>query len=186
MIGYLEGTVKYSSAGKILLFANGIGFKVSVPQSLISAKGDKLKLFIHTHLRDDDLSLFGFATGEDLDLFETLIGVNGVGPKTALSIFSHSSATQIISAIATSNLAFFTAIPGIGKKTSQRVILDLKSKLSKGDVDMESLAGNSELTQTLLALGFQKSEISTIIGSIDSSESISAQVKSALKLLRKS
>ncbi len=185
MIGYLEGKIKYSVPGKIIIFCNGIGFTVSVPTSLSLLQDSEAQLYIHTHLREDNLSLFGFSNPEDLSLFETLIGVSGIGPKIGLSMFSSSSAPLIKEAISSSNLAFFTSIPGIGKKTAQRLILDLKSKISKGDVNMENLEGNSELVDSLVGLGFQKTEISKIISKIDFSSSIQDQIKLSLKLLKR-
>lgn len=183
MIGYLEGTVKYSTVGKVILFCNGIGFTVHLPSNLNFSEGSQTHLYIHTHLREDNLALFGFSTPEDLSLFETLIGVSGIGPKIGLAMFSSATAEMIKQAISGSNLNFFTSIPGIGKKTAQRVILDLKSKISKGDVNMDNLEGNSELVESLVGLGFQKTEISKIITQVDSTQSISSQIRSALKLL---
>lgn len=185
MIGYLEGTIKYATSGKIILYANGIGFTVFIPTSLAFLEGQIAALFIHTHLRDDNLSLFGFAQSKDLNLFETLLSVSGVGPKIALSIFSASNTQGIIDAIQSSNLAFFTSISGVGKKTAQRLILDLKSKIGKGDVNLDNLEGNSELADSLLGLGFQKSEVNSVLPRIDTSLTLSEQIKSSLKLLRK-
>ncbi len=185
MIGYLEGKIKYSGKGKVILFANGIGFTVFIPSSLTFLEKDQAELFIHTHLREDNLSLFGFATPEDLDLFELLISVSGVGPKIGLAIFGVSNAENIIKAIESSNLTFFNAISGVGKKTAQKIILDLKSKVSKGEINMKNLEGSSELVDSLVGLGFQKQEISSVISGIDSSQTLSAQIKEALKLLRK-
>lgn len=185
MIGYLEGTIKYATKGKLILFAGGIGFTVSTPTSISFLEGESAKLYIHTHLRDDNLALFGFASPEDLDLFELLISVSGVGPKIGLSIFSQASSENITKAIQSSDLNFFTAISGVGKKTAQRIILDLKSKVGKGDVNMSNLEGSSELVDSLVGLGFQKSEISSIYSQIDTSQTLSTQIKAALKLLRK-
>lgn len=185
MIGYLEGIIKYASSGKVILFANGIGFTLHLPANLHYLEGDKTALYIHTHIREDDLSLFGFSTAKDLDLFELLITVSGVGPKIALNMLSSSSEENIKKAISESNLQFFSSISGIGKKTAQKIILDLKSKVSKGDVNMGNLEGDSELVASLLALGFQKTEITSIFPQIDSSTSLSVQVKTALKLLKK-
>jgi holliday junction DNA helicase RuvA len=185
MIGYLEGIVKYATQGKIILFANGIGFTVRLPANLNYLVNQKTELFIHTHIREDELALYGFQTPSDLDIFELLLTVSGVGPKIALAMLSSSSAENIKNAISESNLAFFSSISGVGKKTAQKIILDLKSKISKGDVNMNNLEGNSELVDSLISLGFQKNEISSIYSQIDSSLPLGAQVKSALKLLRK-
>jgi Holliday junction DNA helicase RuvA len=185
MIGYLEGEIKYATKGKVILFAGGIGFTVNIPVSLTFLPKDKAELYIHTHLREDNLSLFGFATPEDLELFELLISVSGVGPKIGLAIFASTSASNIVSAIQLSNLNFFTSISGVGKKTAQRIILDLKSKVGKGDVNMTNLEGASELVDSLVSLGFQKPEIATIISDIDSALPLASQVRLALKLLKK-
>lgn len=183
MIGYLEGTIKHFQLGKIILFSGGIGFTVHIPSSLNFSQNQKVELFIHTHLRDDNLSLFGFDTPENLDLFELLISVNGVGPKIGLAIFASATSANITEAISQSNLNFFTSISGVGKKTAQRIILDLKSKIAKGDVNMNALEGNSELVDSLISLGFQKHEISKVISQIDSSLPLASQVRQSLKLL---
>ena len=185
MIGYLEGEVKYATIGKIILFAGGVGFTVHLPSNLNYLEKQKISLYIHTHLREDSLTLFGFENPKDLDIFELVITVSGVGPKIALAMLASSSEEKIRSAIMESNLSFFSSISGVGKKTAQKIILDLKSKIGKGDVNMSNLEGNSELIDSLTSLGFQKSEISSIYSQIDSSLPLGAQVKSALKLLRK-
>lgn len=185
MIGYLEGEIKYATKGKVILFAGGIGFTVFIPSSLSYLEKSPAQLYIHTHLREDNLSLFGFATPADLDLFELLISVSGVGPKIGLAIFAVASAENIIKAIESSNLSFFNSISGVGKKTAQKIILDLKSKVSKGDINFKNLEGSSELVDSLVALGFQKQEITSIIASVDTSLPLGSQVKSALNLLRK-
>jgi len=120
-----------------------------------------------------------------LELFEKLISVSGIGPKTALNMFSVASCENIEKAIIQSNIVFFTSIPGIGKKSSQKIILDLKSKLGKGELDLSKLEGDSELIDSLISLGFQKSEIITILPQMDQSQDITTQIKSALKLLNR-
>ncbi len=185
MIGYLEGVIKYTTKGKVILFANGIGFTVFLPGNLNFLEKSHASLYIHTHLREDNLSLFGFASAQDLELFELLISVSGVGPKIGLAIFTATSAENILKAIESSNLSFFNSISGVGKKTAQKIILDLKSKVSKGDINFKNLEGSSELVESLLSLGFQKQEITPIIADMDTSLPLGAQVKNALNLLRK-
>lgn len=184
MIGYLEGEIKYATKGKIILFANGIGFTVFLPGNLAYLEKEKAKLFIHTHLREDNLSLFGFSTPQDLDLFELLISVSGVGPKIGLAIFAATTSENILKAIESSNLSFFNSITGVGKKTAQKIILDLKSKVSKGDINFKNLEGSSELVESLISLGFQKQEITPIMTEIDTSLPLGSQIKTALNLLR--
>lgn len=185
MIGYLEGSIKYATKGKVILFTNGVGFTVQTPSNINFFEKQRAEFYIHTHIREDNLSLFGFKTAQDLDLFELLITVSGVGPKIALTMISSSTVEMIKSAISESNLQFFSSISGVGKKTAQKIILDLKSKIGKGDVNMGNLEGDSELVDSLISLGFQKGEILPIYSKIDTQESLSGQVKQALKLLRK-
>ncbi|HSV94642.1 MAG TPA: Holliday junction branch migration protein RuvA, partial [Spirochaetia bacterium] len=171
--------------GKIILFANSIGFTVYLPSNLNFLEKNTASLYIHTHIREDNLALFGFKTPDDLDIFELLLTVSGVGPKIALAMLTSSTEKNIKKAITESNLAFFSSISGVGKKTAQKIILDLKSKIGKGDVNMSNLEGNSDLIDSLVSLGFQKGEISSIYSQIDSSLALGAQVKSALNLLKK-
>ena len=185
MIGFIEGVIKHAQKNKVLIYTGGVGYAVFTPENHGLNQNDKTELFIHTHFRDNELSLFGFKTAQELDLFEILINVSGVGPKTALNIFSTSTPDRIITAISESNLLFFTSISGVGKKTGQRIILDLKSKLSKGDISLSKLEGDSELSQSLISLGFQKTEINTIVSKIDTSTPIESQIKQALRLLGK-
>lgn len=184
MIGYLEGEIKYATKGKVILFANGMGFTVFLPGNLTFLEKEKAKLFIHTHLREDNLSLFGFSTSQDLDLFELLISVSGVGPKIGLAIFAAATSENILKAIESSNLSFFNSITGVGKKTAQKIILELKSKVSKGDINFKNLEGTSELVESLISLGFQKQEITPIMTDIDASLPLGSQIKTALNLLR--
>ncbi len=184
MIGFLEGQVKFATIGKIILFANGIGFTVNIPGNINFLENQKTSLYIHTHIREDNLALYGFNSAKDLEIFELLLTVSGVGPKIALTMLTSSTEKNIKNAIVESNLAFFSSISGVGKKTAQKIILDLKSKLGKGDVNMGNLEGNSELIDSLISLGFQKGEISSIYSKIDNSLSLGAQVKEALKLLK--
>ena len=185
MIGFLQGTVKLVSPGKIILTTGGVGFNVFVPTSLNVSKDQKIELYVHTHMREDNIALYGFENPNDLEIFELLLTVSGVGPKIALTMLSSSTNEKIKNAISESNLAFFASITGIGKKTAQKIILDLKSKIDKVEVNMENLQGNSDLIDSLKSLGFEKREISAVYSKIDSSLTLPEQVKSALKLLKK-
>ncbi len=184
MIGYLEGKVIFAEKGKVILFCNGIGFIVSTPHNLNFTKSQEVQLFIHTHIREDDLALYGFQTAEDLKLFDTLISVSGVGPKIALTMLSVSSEETIKNAIISSDLAFFSSVPGVGKKTAQKIILDLRSKITKTDLDISKLEEDSDFTNSLVSLGFRKSEVASIYSKIDPSLPLDQKVKTALKLLK--
>ena len=132
MIGFLRGVVIKKNPQEILLDVAGVGYRVLVPVSTfcrLGEKGAEAQLLIHTHVREDQLALYGFATSSELELFEKLIGVSGVGPRVALGILSGIEAEELVHAIRANDLARFTRIPGVGKKTAERVILELKDKL---------------------------------------------------------
>ena len=184
MIGFLSGIVKSARGQQAVIVVGGVGYLVSVPASHTLVIGQTTDLFIHTHVREDTLALYGFKDEASLNLFENLISVSGVGPKSALAIVSVGSAEVIKKAIESTNLNFFTAVPGIGKKSAQKIIIELKPKLTRIEADLGSLDGNPQLTQALTQLGFTKGEIVSVMAQVDHSAELSDQIKQALKLLR--
>ena len=134
MIGRLSGRVVEESAdGTVVVDVSGVGYEVAVPLGTIGRAtldpSGPVTLFVHTHVREDALSLYGFATREDRAAFRALIGISNIGPKIAMSILSVLSATELAVVIARGEAARLTAIPGVGKKTAERLILELKDKL---------------------------------------------------------
>lgn len=184
MIGFLSGIVKLARGQQVVVVTGGVGYIVSVPVSHIPAVNQNIDLYIHTHVREDILALYGFRDESSLDLFEKLLSVSGVGPKSAQAIVSVGSAEVIKKAIESTNLNFFTAVPGIGKKSAQKIIIELKPKLTRIEADLTSLDGNPQLTQALTQLGFTKSEIVSVMVQVDPAAELSDQIKQALKLLR--
>jgi|CXWL01.1.fsa_nt_gi Holliday junction DNA helicase RuvA len=184
MIGFLSGLVKSVGNHRAIVLVGGVGYVVNLPASLHLLPDQPIDLFIHTHVREDALTLFGFRDEASLDLFEKLISVSGIGPKSAQAIISVGSADVVKKAIESSNLNFFTTVPGIGKKSAQKIILELKSKFSQTGAELDELEGNPQLNQALTQLGFTKTEILSAISGVDSSLDLSAQIKQALKLLR--
>ena len=182
MIGFLIGKVIHTQNGSIILNVSGVGYQVSVVKN-IPASSQKVGLFIHTHAKEDDISLFGFQSQAELDLFKNLISVSGVGPKIALTILSSGTEKDIVSAIKNSSVDFFSAVPGIGKKTAQKLIIDLRSKLEESLVDLSTLDQDSSLVEGLVGLGFAKQEIQRIAPKIKPNLKLAAQIKLALKLL---
>lgn len=184
MIGFLSGLVKRIKGEQAIIQVGGVGYLVYVPLREHLVVGASADLFIHTHVREDNLSLFGFASEPALNLFEKFLTVSGVGPKSALAILSAATPEEILKAITNGNLNFFTAISGIGKKGAQKIILELKPKFQKGEVDLGSLEGNSELNQALNQLGFNHHEILSILPTIDINQPLNLQIKQALQLLK--
>jgi Holliday junction DNA helicase RuvA len=136
VIAHLRGRLFEKQPNRIVVDVNGVGYDVFVPLSTFYGLGDagaEIALRIHTHVREDALLLYGFATRLEQELFERLISVSGIGPKVALAVLSGIEPGDLISAIRRGDLARLTAIPGVGKKTSERIVLELKDRLPKAD-----------------------------------------------------
>ena len=137
MIAYLRGRILEKHPNRVIVDVNGVGYDVAVPLSTfysVSDTGSDITLRIHTHVREDALALYGFATVLEQDLFERLIGVSGIGPKLALAVLSGIEPLELMRAIERADVARLTAIPGVGKKTSERVVLELKDRLPRAQV----------------------------------------------------
>lgn len=159
----LRGTVALKNAPSLIIDVAGVGYKVFVPNSVLtnSTLGDELTVYTYTYVRDDALELYGFSSGEDLKLFEMLISVSGVGCKSALGVFSVGSRSSIVNAVITGDVSFFTAVPRLGKKNGQKIIIELKNKLG-GVEDLDLSQGeSSEQSDAITALqsfGFSRQE----------------------------
>lgn len=134
MIAHLRGRIFEKHPNRIVVDVNGVGYDVAVPLSTFYGLGDTggdIALRIHTHVREDALALFGFATRIEQELFERLIGVSGIGPKVALAVLSGIEPQELVGAIQRGDLGRLTAIPGVGKKTAERIVLELKDRLPR-------------------------------------------------------
>jgi Holliday junction DNA helicase RuvA len=141
MIGYLRGTILEKHPNQVILEAAGVGYDVQIPISTFTAlpdQGATAALRIYTHVREDALQLFGFATPEEKIVFERLISVSGIGPKLAITVLSGLPTMDLVTAIRTSDLQRLVRIPGIGKKTAERIVLELKDKLAAIDTGGKS------------------------------------------------
>ncbi len=191
MIGYLKGKIEFIDGQYIILNVSGVGYRVLVPNKIFSTSkiSEDLKLFTYTHVREDALDLFGFANLPDLKLFEQLISVSGVGPKTALSIFSFGERASIIEAVIAGNVDFFTKVPRLGRKNAQKIIIELKTKLgSLEDLDLSAQAdgASSEVLAALKSFGFTVKESQDAIRNIDKNiKNVGEKIKHALKYLGK-
>jgi Holliday junction DNA helicase RuvA len=171
MIGYLKGTILKKNGKSIILDTGGVGYVINVPAPTADKcfENDAAEFYIHTKVREDDLSLFGFETFEELEFFKTLINVNGVGPKTALEILSLNP-DKTKAAILSGDVAFLCKIPGIGKKTAERIIVELKNKIEWADTlrlhaNLEENV-NNEAIEALLGLGYQRFEIIKVLNKL--------------------
>lgn len=177
MIGFLRGKVTYTFPDYCFLDVHDVGYRVFVSHQTRNhlSVGEEVMLYIHTHVREDAILLYGFFSQEEYDLFQHLIGISGIGPKVAQGILSAITANEFYRLIHQKDVKAITKLPGIGKKTAERIILELKDKLAPTMFDDISstdqtagLAGDigdkiSEATEALLSLGFGQSEIQSVL-----------------------
>ena len=157
MIAHLSGKLIDRHATSVVLDVGGVGYEVTIPVTTfydLEEAGQTVSLRIYTHVREDTLQLFGFKTLRERELFQMLISVSGVGPKSAVAMLSGMSADEIITAIRTNNLARLTSIPGVGKKTAERLVLDLRDKMAA----LSSPALEEQFAAASTAAGAQASE----------------------------
>ncbi len=201
MIGRLTGRVVHEEPDTIVLDVGGVGYELTVPLGAVgrAAHGDSglVTLFVHTHVREDALALFGFASETDRVTFRTLIGISNVGPKTAITVLSVLPAEELARAITQGDLQKLTSIPGVGKKTAERLVLELKDKLKtkalaatpNAPLAPRAPSGQAEVLQdALVRMGYRPSEAErAVAGLADRAESqpISELLREALALLSK-
>mgnify|MGYP000930042197 FL=1 len=196
MIDYIKGTFEDSGKDYIVIDNNGIGYKIFVSSSTIAKINQlnaSIKIYTYFHVREDAVVLFGFLTKDELDMFELLISVTGVGPKAALSILSVLAPSKLALAIAGNDIKSLTSVPGVGSKTANRIILELKDKIDidsmvtkDADIAVSKDDALSEAVGALVALGYNIAEANASVANVDrqgkDAESI---VKAALKNLMK-
>ena len=187
MIAYLRGNVRRTAADSVVVEAGGVGYLVSVPLSVrqqIPPAGEPLELHIHTHVREDQLALFGFSSPEELELFQMLIQVDGVGPKVGLAILSAASMDVLKRAILGEDVAPIRRAQGVGSRTAQKVIIDLKPKLEANAAlaavpRAAVMAGDGELPrqveEALRGLGYSAQEARAAIDKVDWKQTASTQ-----------
>ena len=167
MIAHLRGDILRKSPQEVVVDVGGVGYRVLIPVSTfyrLGAEGEPVRLFVHTHVREDMLALFGFSTRGEQGLFERLIEVAGVGPKLAVNILSGIEAGELAEALRGSDVARLTRIPGVGKKTAERLVVELKDKMPRLAAAAEAAdappAGGlkEDLASTLVNLGYSRAE----------------------------
>jgi Holliday junction DNA helicase RuvA len=185
MIGRLRGTMVSSYEGGVCLDVGGVGYEVNMtPRGLVSLPGigEEVVVHVHTHVREEELSLFGFDTSNERDLFRILLGASGVGTKVGMAMLGTMQPTDIIRSIVAEDADALTVVPGIGKRGAQKIVLELAPKLAGKDVDVLQGSG-SAVRAALETLGYTTEEINSVIGKVDPSETIESQVRNALRNL---
>ena len=199
MIGFLRGSLAEKGDGYIVIDVNGVGYYVNVPansSAYLSQEGEEVTVYTSMIVREDDISLFGFSGKGELDLFKKLIGVSGVGPKAAVSILSSFTSDQLKEAIVFEDSKSLTRANGIGKKTAERIVLELKDKFSTTDgivgsnageiaaADQVFAGGRGEAINALIALGYSRGEATSALAGIQERDlSTEEYIKLALKNL---
>ncbi len=188
MIASLHGKVESFSGDGAVINVGGIGFQVLMPTSTLSAlgtTGSEVQLYTHLHLREDNVSLYGFGTPAELSLFQTLISVTGLGPKLGLAMLSGMNAEGLVTAIATGSADLLTAIPGIGKKMASRIVLELKEKIGAGWITTalpELAKENADVLAALTSLGYSASEAAKAVAALPPTDETSLEEKIKLAL----
>jgi Holliday junction DNA helicase RuvA len=181
MIARLRGRVAGRAGAGLVVDVNGVGYLVNATPSVHRLGDGEVTIEIHTVVREDALQLYGFATAEERELFELLLGVSGVGPKVALAIVSGSTPAELRRAIARDDVKRFQAIPGIGLKTAQRVVLELKEKLAAADIGAPDLGGDLTARDALVELGWSLVDAEHALAEVDAGLPVEEQVRHALR-----
>jgi holliday junction DNA helicase RuvA len=188
MIASLNGKLEALNSDSAIVNVGGVGFRVFMPTSALSAigqPGDTVKVFTHTHVREDNIALYGFPTAEELWLFETLLGVTGLGPKLSLAMLSALTPDQITMAIATGSADMLDMIPGIGKKVAGRIILELKDKIGAGWVISPATQvsrENADVLAALTSLGYSAAEAVKAVAALPADAKLKLEEKIKLAL----
>jgi Holliday junction DNA helicase RuvA len=191
MIASLQGKVESIGGDRAVINVGGIGFTVYMPTTALSAlgrPGNEVKVHTHLHVREDNVSLYGFGSTEELWLFETLLGVTGLGPRLSLAILSALSPEQITMAIATGSTEMLDMIPGVGKKVASRIILELKEKIGTGwaiTAGVPAAKENADVLAALTSLGYSAGEAVKAVAALpdDPELNLEDKIKLALQYL---
>ena len=191
MIGSVRGEVlERAATGEVLVEVGGVGYRVLVPLGAIPAldPGSSTFLFTHLHAREDAMTLFGFPTRDERDTFEVLIGASGVGPKLALAILSVHSPSVLRRALVDDDVDALTLVPGVGKRTAQRLLVELKARLEvpaiePADSESTTTSARTEVRAALSGLGYQTDEVRDVMAQLPEDGPVEDLLREALKLL---
>lgn len=187
MIGSIRGEITQKMDKYMIVETGGVGYKVNIsPEGMQRAGGvgEETQLVIYTHIREDALELYGFLERTELELFEMLISIPGIGPRSALSILGIAPPEVLRRAVGSGDSTYLTKISGIGKKTAEKIMLELKDKMTQ-EIDEESMREEMDAIEALQALGYKQAEIRRALKEIPSGTDQSTKIKEALKFLSK-
>jgi Holliday junction DNA helicase RuvA len=188
MIGRLSGTLASVGVDSVLIEVNGVGYDVAVSSRTsieLSGVGSEIVLHTHLYVREDQMALFGFTTSDDRDLFRLLLGVSGIGPKVGLAILATMSADDLRRVVVTDDVAALTAVPGIGKRSAQKLLLELRPKLEVADSALRASGPLGEVRTALEGLGYQSDEISGALRDLPPDLPVEEMLRRSLQALGK-
>jgi Holliday junction DNA helicase RuvA len=190
MIGRISGLLLDKNPAQLIVDCNGVGYEVSVPMSTfyhLPSTGERVTLLTHMVVREDAQLLYGFGTTQERELFRELIKISGIGARTALAILSGMSVNDLAQAVTMQEVGLLTRIPGIGKKTAERLLLELKGKLGTelGALPGADMGSGNDILSALLALGYSEKEALLAIKQVPAASSVSDGIRLALKALSK-
>jgi len=186
VIGRLRGDLVHKGTDRVMVEVGGVGYEVAVtPATLAGLPGIGQPAVLHTHLhvREDVLALYGFATGDERDIFQILIGVSGVGPKLALAVLATFDPVQLRHIVISEDAAALTAVPGIGQRSAQKLLLELRPKLDVPDSPLRAGTAMAEVREALEGLGYQSVEIRDVLRELPADESVEDSLRHALQAL---
>ncbi|MEK7579175.1 MAG: Holliday junction branch migration protein RuvA [Patescibacteria group bacterium] len=188
MISFLSGTLHTKDLGSIILDVNGVGYRVHVSTETFATLpvevGSPVSLHTHLAVRENSMELFGFATTNELTLFEMLINVPGIGPKSALAVLSLATSTTLRTAIGRGDTTYLTKVSGIGKKTAEKIVVELKDRIGAPDIATPELREDADVIEALVSLGYTQQSARDAVKKIDNAiVGTSERVKEAMKQL---
>ncbi len=181
MYSYLQGIVTEIEPEKVTLDVGGIGFHIVVPNPFEFEQGSEKKVYVYQHVREDAHTLYGFPSLREKRLFDQLLSVKGIGPKSALALIAAAEVDEIIKAIETSDAKYLNRFPGIGPKASQQIVLDLKGKVETDRLTVKAQRKLDEVEDALRALGYKNKEIERATKKLDRKKSTAELIKDALR-----
>lgn len=185
MFNYLKGTIKFIDAKSITLDVNDVGYQVVAPNPYAFKIDEKVLIYTYYYVREDLALIYGFKSSEQKTLFEDLISVKGIGPKSALAVLASAEVKDIVRAIETADTKYLNRFPGIGPKAAQQIILDLKGKLTYDGIQIKSSSRLEEVESALSSLGYKPREIQKLTEDLDTSLDTATLVRLALRKIAK-
>jgi Holliday junction DNA helicase RuvA len=189
MIGSIKGIITLKTEKFLIVETGGVGYKINVSPDVLSKikkTGDEISLWIHTHVREDAFDLYGFLDHEELEFFEMLINVSGIGPKGALVILGVATIDTLKRAISTGDISYLTKISGIGKKTAEKIVIELRDKIAgkiKDEKGTHSLQEELDSLEALKSLGYSQNEAREALKKVSPDANTNTKIKEALKIL---